>query len=114
MTVTHLSGRGEPLLWQGQCVVPVITLENYEKWYHIYVVHPDGTVEPVPSSLLTKIVDDGHGILWQDHFFHPELLLLVAQHYKGEAHTTAVEIAAGRWMLNDTSVSVPFRYRLDD
>jgi hypothetical protein len=97
---TYNSERGFPLLWTGKSDVPVITLENCEKWYSIYLVHPDGTVEKVPVGIIQGILDTTDG-LWVDHFYHPHLLLLLAKHYAGETHSVALEVAAGRWLMCD-------------
>lgn len=92
------SDRGMPLLCQEVYDTPTITLENYEKWYNIFVIQPDGTVEIVNPGLIDELND---GTLWVDHTFHPKLLLLIAKHYKGHVPATTLELAAGRWVMED-------------
>jgi len=42
----YLSERGHTLVyWSPPSEVPVLTVENYVKWYGLYLVHPDGRVE---------------------------------------------------------------------
>lgn len=110
--VNH-SERGFPLLWQRQCDEPIITVENYEKWYNLFVVHPDKRVEVVDSSLILELSEKGSS-LWIDHEFHPRLLLLVAQRYGGCAHAEALEMAAGRWVMAGHGQGVEMAYFLDD
>lgn len=88
----YVSNHGHPLLWQEPLDVPVVTVENYEKWYSLYVLFPDGRVETVPGETILD-VDSGGNCLWIDHCFHPRLLLLVAKHYGGCSHPTALEAA---------------------
>ena len=41
----YLSERGHTLVyWSPPSEVPVLTVENYVKWYGLYLVHPDGRV----------------------------------------------------------------------
>lgn len=93
---TYITDRGFPLLWMGKSDEPVVTLENYEKWYSVYVVFPDNTIEKVDAGLLGELSD---GEFWFDHYFHPELLRRVAKYYKGFADNMAIEAATGRWCL---------------
>lgn len=76
---------------------PIITVENYEKWYSVYLLHPDGKVEAVPPEVLELVgcYDNGW---WYDHVFHPKLLIALAKHYKGWVPDTTLEIVTGRWI----------------
>lgn len=101
--VRFKSERGHELLWQEPLDIPVVTLENYEKWYSIYVLHPDGTVEKVSVDDIFEALDRaavGRGSVWVDHYYHPELLKEVARMYNGEVHQTTLELAMGRWVIN--------------
>lgn len=104
------SDRGFPLMYQEVSTTPVITLENYDKWYNIFVIQPDGTVEIVNPGLIDELND---GTLWVDHTFHPKLLLLIAKHYGGQVPPTTLEIAAGRWVMEDRP-NFDMGYFLDD
>jgi hypothetical protein len=97
---TYFSPRGIPLLYIGEpCEVPVVTLENYTKWYEIFLVMPDGSVQAVPSNIVSNIDDPKVGLLWVGHHFHPRLLYRLADYYNGCTDERAVETAAGRWMI---------------
>lgn len=91
------SERDKPLCLYFSADVPIITLENYEKWYNVYVVFPGDKVEKVPSHL---VLEAGDGGLWIDHDYHPQLLHNLAKIYCGEVDHTALEMAAGRWVLS--------------
>lgn len=112
-TKTYVSDRGIPLLWQGQVDVPIVTAEAYEKWYSLFIVHPDRRVEKVYPAMVHEVMCK-EPQLWIDHYFHPRLLLLIAKHIKGEAHTLALEVAAGRWVLSELYLIAPLQYKLED
>lgn len=96
----YYSPRGHQLLYVGDPVsVPVITLENYTKWYEIYVISPEGRVEKVDSDLVLAVLGEYHDAQICDHVFHPRLLYRIAQELGGEVEERAAEVAAGRWML---------------
>ncbi len=96
--VFHVTERDHVLMWVGKVDVPVVTLENYEKWYSVYVVMPCGYVKKVPVDVMTACMGDD--AYYRDHCFHPELLRRIAKHYNGEVHQTALEVATGRWALD--------------
>lgn len=113
---TYLSKRNIPLLYIGEPVsVPVLTLENYTKWYNIYLVMPDGAVDTVNSDVILDIVSQyqsrEYPCLWVDHLYHPFLLEKLAEKLNAELDERAQEVAAGRWyfesdiQLNNTNHS---------
>lgn len=45
---TYLSARNIPLVFiEAKSTFPILTVENYCKWYDVYLVQPDGKVEVV-------------------------------------------------------------------
>jgi hypothetical protein len=97
---THFSDRGIPLVWTGpllQC--PVITVENYCKWYSPYVIMPDGVIRKITSEEICQATDDYSNAWHIDHCFHPKLLLKLAEMLNGEACEQSIEMAAGRWVM---------------
>jgi len=97
---TYMSPRGHVLLFTGDPLdVPVVTLESYEKWYEMFVVKPDGTVEAVDVRILEEAQEKDSKAAWIDHDFHPRLLYRVAEILRGCTHDVAVEVAAGRWVI---------------
>jgi hypothetical protein len=92
--------------------MPVVTLENCEHWWHVFVVHPNGQVELVSTekeneavyasespSFLRNIRAARHG-----HSYHPAFLQGVAKVYSGVVDVVTLEAAAGRWVLNNIPV----------
>lgn len=69
----YFSERNLPLVTQHLIdyddgdIRPMLTVENYEKWYQMYVIHPDGTVEPRFETL----TNDGDTTAWIDHAVIP-------------------------------------------
>lgn len=99
-TQTYLSERGWPLLYVRKPVdVPVVTLENYTKWYEIYLVNPDGGVEKLKSGIILEVCDKWPDARWVDHLYHPRLLYRVAEYLGASVCERAVEVAAGRWIM---------------
>lgn len=90
----------------------IITLENYEKWYRIFKVDANGTVSSVNPGLIEEL--SGGECLWIDHCYHPVLLLRLAKYFGAEVSPVTLEVAAGRWVMEDHSMSVPFCYFLED
>lgn len=96
---TYLSPRGIPLLYIDKPLdKPVITLENYTKWYNIYLVMPDGSV--VEKSVAD--VDENHRFLkqhyWVDHLVHPSALHALADQLGGYTEERSLEVSMARWI----------------
>lgn len=70
---TYLSPNGKPLVFVGEPRSnPTLTIENYEKWYALYLVMPDGTVEEVDGGEFTEVVQKkGPMTAWYDHVPSP-------------------------------------------
>lgn len=97
---TYVSRRGFPLLYVGKpMAVPVLTLENYTKWYGIYLVMPDGTVQGVNPSDIESMTTAYLDAIWADHLYSPHLLYRLAKHLRAELDERAMEVAIGRWLL---------------
>lgn len=95
------SERGYALLYTGQPIEgkSILTLENYTKWYDIHLVNPDGSVSAVDVRILHDAQEIDSKAQWVDHLYHPRLLYRVAEILKAEFDERAIEVAAGRWML---------------
>ncbi len=98
-----VSDRGIELIEQRVLDVPLVTVENYEKWYNIFIIQPSGEVEKVTTSLIDDLNRKSNIQLWIDHEYHPKLLQLIAEHVGGEVPSTTLEIVAGRWVLSRES-----------
>lgn len=95
--MTFVSSRKIPLICQTVGALPVITMENYPKWYGLEVIHPNGTVEDVDPDLLDELCGDKP--LMGDHNYHPDLLKMVANRLGGIVDQVSLYTAAGRWQV---------------
>lgn len=105
----NLSTRNILLTWQGGNLgYPIICLELYTKWYDVYVVQVDGSIETVPSDLFLDLASRGAESVVIDHDYHPNFLQRVADHYGGQVCELSKELAMGRWFLtyNNTGPEV--------
>lgn len=74
----YYSDRGHPLIFEGKTDCPVLTVEDYCKWYNLYVVYPNGTTHKVLYDSYKSVQEDES--LWADHCFNPKYFLKVANH----------------------------------
>lgn len=96
----YLSDRGHPLLFMGQPIgSAVLTLENYTKWYELYLVYPDASVKKVDVVAVQEVMEENPNAFWYDHLYHPQLLYSLATKLGAELDERALEVAIGRWML---------------
>ena len=102
-----------PLICTTPKDYPIITAENYEKWYSLFILHPDVSVTPVPPGDIMDMCDIFRRSFWVDHAFHPTLLLALAHYYGGSADIVTLETAAGRWVLEGNSLPNG-QYMLED
>jgi len=98
----YLSKRNISLLYIGKpSDKPIITMENYTKWYDVYMVMPDGGVTTVDSDVIFETASQYQSkenpCLWVDHLYHPLLLEKLAEKLNAELDERAQEVAAGRW-----------------
>lgn len=55
---TYFSPRGHQLVFIGKpAEVPIVTIENYHKWYSIYLIMPDGSVQPFDLGIEVEFID---------------------------------------------------------
>ena len=108
MAIYH-SDRNIPLLCQERDSFgrPIVTMENYCKWYGVQVLHPDGRVENVPHDDLSAIADRLGACLMGDHNFHPRLLNEYAKQIGGIADWRAIEMTGGRWVSEQMDGNLP-------
>jgi len=99
-----VSDRDLPLLTQevdpeGR---PIVTMENYCKWYGVQILQPDGRVEHVDYDLLCLYADAPDATppyQMGDHNYRPELLESVAKHLGGVVDPKALAMTRARWAV---------------
>lgn len=96
----YFSKRGHPLITTETSDKPILTVENYCKWYSIQVLMPDGEVKELCHDIITEVehlLPTGCGAV--DHNYHPQLLEILSiyldMHYSNEA----VEMITGRYVI---------------
>lgn len=77
----YVSERNMPLVTQyigDEELCAHLTVENYMKWYSVYLIHANGIVEEI-----IELEDPNHGSYYKDHAFNPDSF-----------HKTAVKLGA--------------------
>lgn len=90
-TRLYYSDRQIPLVYYGDPPrEPILTVENYMKWYDIHVVRPDGGVSVVDHDLIAEA--------WCDHNFKPWICHQLAHELGYEWHDESLEMVIGRYV----------------
>ena len=95
----YFSPRGIPLIYCGPPQQkPVLTCENYMKWYDLFLVMPDGSVTALPHKVSLDIVEksNGYGLLC-DHCVYPGLIPMVADLAGASVDGNSFDMIVGRW-----------------
>jgi hypothetical protein len=89
---TYLSDRNIPLVFNGEASTfpGIITIENYLKWYNLYIVRPDGSVEKLQSD---------NTIAWRDHVPCPSDIVAFADRRHLDIDQQSMEMIVGRYTL---------------
>lgn len=95
----YYSERNISLVYNGPPLErPVLTLENYCKWYGFYIVHTTGGVEQL-SNDYGEYDANGQWVGWHDHVPHPLLMDCLAEKHNLIVDEQAKEMAIGRYMM---------------
>lgn len=104
--IRYVSERNIPLLFQGLPVKEsVLTVENYLKWYRLYLVLPSGNVEPVPFDLMEVMVrkdptiNTDESAPYCDHVPNPIWVARYCELLNFRLHSRSLEVMVGRWTL---------------
>lgn len=90
---TYVSERGHPLVYAGEpSDRPVLTVENYCKWYNLYAVDTDGTVIAVETDRTP-----GFESSWRDHVPHPAACEAFAKTNGWEWDENSLDMIYGRY-----------------
>jgi len=98
--VTYLSRRGHPLVYAGAPQArPVLTVENYPKWYGLELVRPDGSVEDVSFEGLCDLAYSLGVSPYVDHVPNAELVPALAASMGWSLDACSYEMMVGRWEI---------------
>ncbi len=92
-----LSERGIPLVLQELPQKPTLTIENYQKWYDIYLVMPDG--KTMPYRDYDDIEARFRETTWGDHVINPDFFRAIALLRGFDIDERSFEIVVGRWHI---------------
>jgi hypothetical protein len=101
--VTLFSARHIPLVLQDAPPaegLPRVTVENYLKWYHLYVVHPGGAVEAIdfPDDRDARSGESA----FVDHVPNPIAVVRMAKRLGYQVCSESYEMMVGRWVTEAT------------
>jgi hypothetical protein len=112
-----LSERNIPLVYQFSEDIsePVLTVENYTKWYNLYLVTHDRSVNIVEFDVLQEFVPR-NASPYRDHVPNPIAVKGYADKHNYHLDEQSLEVMVGRWALDCTEaeVPVPARHRFDE
>lgn len=95
-TKQYLSDRLMPLLyWGPPPEVPTLTMEAYQKWYEMFLIHPDGSVSKVEFDQLYEVC--GYMTPHIDHVPNPQVVVTLCNKRDWIMHALAHEVMVGRW-----------------
>lgn len=98
--IRYVSPRDLPLVFQDEPGDrPILTVENYVKWYTLYVVHPDGRVREADMT-----EEDGFRSAWRDHVPHPAACHAYARLKGWEWDENSLDMVYGRYAREVTEV----------
>ena len=100
-TGPYESKRGIMLLCQTPSDKPILTAENYTKWYDLFVLFPDGSVKGLNDLGIDLFEVEGMvcGCPHRDDNFHPEIWRRLCKEQDWYICEMAMEVAAGRWAV---------------
>jgi hypothetical protein len=118
--MTHISNRGLPLVYSGMpCDVPVITVENYMKWYELHLVNPDYSVTVFDHIAYHyhELSREFSGVtLVGDHMWNPSYVMELAIRTGYILCNESIEMITGRWVrdhLDDGKLVLALSERKD-
>lgn len=88
--------RGHSLLWMYRpAEAPVLTVENYLKWYELYLIQPRGNVEELDFGRLEEVA--GADTPYCDHAPNPKVVIRLADLNGWIVDMNALDMIIGRW-----------------
>ena len=105
---TWNSTRRIPIVYCGPApAVPILTVENYPKWYGFCLVHPDGTVEEIDFGVLCPFAEEKGSNPYVDHVPNAELVPALAESRGSILDPCSYEMMIGRW---ESEIASPRKY----
>jgi hypothetical protein len=110
-----LSERNIPLVYQfnESFSEPVLTVENYCKWYNLYIVNPDKSVNKVDFDALHNFTPKKESS-YRDHVPNPKAVKCYADKYSYHLDEQSYEMMVGRWMIECTGTDSHSNHRSEE
>lgn len=91
------STRGIPLVYTGDPSPyrPILTIENYPKWYTLFAITTESEVKEVTFDEISF----GDEPTFTDHCFNPAAVDALVREKNYEIDETSFELIVGRWMI---------------
>lgn len=97
MTQTYFSPRGHRLICvQPPGKRPILTVENYVKWYEMYLIQTDGSVKKVPIAELIAYTRYDEAA-YCDHVPNPTAVYRMCETRGWQLDEVSIETIMGRW-----------------
>ena len=97
-TKLYSSERDIPLVCMDyEITQPTITVENYIKWYDLYLIDTDGKVATIPYELMEEISNEFNILFMGDHIFNPEAVIRLVDKHGWVIDDVSYEVIIGRW-----------------
>lgn len=109
----YFNDRGHPLAYWGEPRIwPVLTVELYLKWYALYLVMPDGSVEKLEYGRYKHLEDQKDTpILWGDHVLYPPAYDAICEALGLEPDSNSRDLVYGRWVCDEQDCRIePLQY----
>ena len=95
----YLSERNIPLIFirkaGDEMTVPILTAELSSKWYTLYLIHPNGSVETIDPN----IEDDD--VRYVDNVWHPDDIVKFCEKRGYILDELFYEMLLGRWIKKE-------------
>jgi len=95
-----LSDRSIPLVYQLNKKIdqPVLTVENYCKWYELYLIGVDGSIKKIEFDELQEYAPENQSA-YCDHVPNPHAVTKYAVKLGYHLDEQSYEMIVGRWMI---------------
>ena len=93
-----LSNRNMSLIYRGGMSYEILTIENYHKWYDIYIVSPSNHVYTLCKSHAQRYNNENPGnVAWREHVPTPDFCKWLERNTDFVWDDDSLDMIYGRW-----------------
>lgn len=101
----HVSERNIPLVCQDERPNSLtLTVENYIKWYNIYVIFPNNDVKFLDPKLARSYENFSGDLAWSDHLISPLFATWLTESFYFEWDSPSLDMVVGRWVRRNVNL----------